>query len=147
MLRVRIRTPVHPTEDVEKVRKAILSLFPEATVQEGESGLVGEATGASALARLRELVRSERIPDSARGQMLNGLAPDGMTARFLLGKQAAAAGRIHFGPLRSPLGDLAVTLMGDEEHEVEKAIYHVAHDTTVEPDLAEVPPALRPPVE
>lgn len=141
MLRVRIRTPLNPTEDVERVRGAIVALFPDAKVQEGDGVMVGEATD---LSRLRELVRSERIPDSARGQMLAGLAPDGLRATFLLGKQAAAAGRVHFGPLRSPLGDLEVTLEGDAEHEVEKAIYHVAHDTTVEPELAEVPLSLRP---
>lgn len=140
VLRIRIHAPLHPTEDVEKVRGAIVALFPDAKVQEGDAALVAEATS---LARLRELVRSERIPDSARGAMLEGLDEDGMRARFKLGKQAAAAGRAHFGPLRSPLGDLTVTLEGDEAHEVEKAIYHVAHDTTVEAELAEVPPALR----
>ena len=144
MLRVRVRAPVNPTEDVERVRGAILALFPDAKVQEGEGVLVAEATD---LGRLRELVRSERIPDSARGQMLAGLRDDGLRARFLLGKQAAAAGRAHFGPVRSPLGDLEVTLEGDEPHEVEKAIYRVAHDTTVPPELAEVPPDLRPKVD
>ncbi|HEX2021440.1 MAG TPA: RNA-binding domain-containing protein [Candidatus Thermoplasmatota archaeon] len=141
MLRIRIRATVNPTEDPEKVRRAIVALFPGALVQEGEGVMVAEATD---LGRLTELVRSERIPDSARGVMLAGLSDDGMSARFRLGKQAAAAGRAHFGPLRSPLGDLEVTLLGDEEFEVERAIYRVAHDTTVEPEWAEVPPALRP---
>lgn len=76
--------------------------------------------------------------------MLSGLSGDGMSARFLLGKQAAAAGRAHFGPLRSPLGDVEVSLFGEEEFEVERAIYRVAPDTTVAPELAEVPVALRP---
>lgn len=141
VLRVRIRATVNPTEDAAKVRAAIVALFPDAVVSESPHGLVAEARD---LARLRELVRSERIPDSARGQMLAGLADDGMRARFLLGKQAAAVGRAHFGPLRSPLGDLEVELEGTEPHEVEKAIYHVAHDTTVDLEWSEVPPALRP---
>lgn len=141
MLRVRLRAPVNPTEDVEKVRRAIAALFPDAKVQEGDGVLLAEA---SDLGRLRELIRSERIPDSARGQMLAGLSRDGLSARFLLGKQAAAVGRIHFGPLRSPLGDIEVRFEGDEPYEVEKTIYGIAHDTTVAPELAEVPPDLRP---
>lgn len=140
-LRIHVRAPVKPTEDPERVRAAILALFPGARVEESEGEMAAVAPD---LARLRELVRSERIPDTARGVMLAGLAPDGASARFLLGKQAAAAGRAHFGPLRSPLGDLEVTLFGDDEFEVERAIYHAAPDTTCEPELAEVPPALRP---
>lgn len=107
----------------------------------GVGELVAVAPG---LERLRELIRSERIPDSARGVMLAGLSEGGGRARFLLGKQAAAAGRVHFGPLRSPLGDLEVTLFGDGEYEVVRAIYAAAPDTTVEPELAQVPPVLRP---
>lgn len=141
MVRVKLRAPVHPTEDVERVRAALVAFFPDAKVQEGDGVLLAEA---SDLGRLRELIRSERIPDSARGQMLMGLSRDGLSARFLLGKQAAAVGRIHFGPLRSPLGDIEVRFEGDEPFEVEKAIYAIAHDTTVAPELSTVPPDLRP---
>lgn len=140
-LRIVVRASVKPTEDPEKVKAAIASLFPGARLEARE----GEVTASAGdLSRLRELIRSERIPDTARGVMLAGLSMDGSSARFLLGKQAAVAGRVHFGPLRSPLGDLEVSLFGDEEHEVERAIYATAPDTTCDPEWAEVPPALRP---
>lgn len=140
-LRIHVRAPLRATEDPTKVAKAIEALFPGAEVMLTEA----EATAvAPSLDRLRELVRSQRIPDTARGVMLGGLAEDGASARFLLGKQAAAVGRAHFGPLRSPLGDLEVALFGDEPGEVELAIYKLAPDTTVPAELAEVPPALRP---
>lgn len=141
MLRITIRAAVHPTEDPARVRAAIVALFPDATVEERAGEMVAEARE---LGRLTELVRSDRIPDSARGAMLSGLTADGLAARFKLGKQAAAAGRAHFGPLRSPLGDLEVRLEGDAPFEVESAIYAVAHDTTVAPELARTPPGLRP---
>lgn len=141
VLRITVRAPVKPTEDPEKVAAAILSLFPGATIHHAEGRIMAEAPS---LDRIRELVRSTRIPDSARGVMMAGLSEDGMRATFLLGKQAAAAGRAHFGPLRSPLGDLEVTLEGTDEHEAARLIYRVAPDTTVPEEWAEVPAPLRP---
>lgn len=140
-LRIHVRATIRPTEDAEKVRKALVSLFPGAPVEIDDEEAIAVAPS---LDRLRELIRSQRIPDTARGVMLAGLADDGMSARFLLGKQAAAAGRAHFGPLRSPLGDIEVTLFGEAQFEVERAIFHAAPDTTVPAELAEVPTALRP---
>lgn len=140
-IRIVLRAPIRPTEDPAKVSGALERLFPgaEVTVTEDEASAT-----APSLERLRELIRSQRIPDSARGAMLAGLSEDGLSTRFLLGKQAAAVGRPHFGPLRSPLGDIAVSIFGEASHEVETLIYQTAPDTTVEPELAQVPPALRP---
>ena len=141
VVRVHLRAPVKPTEDPEKVRKAIVAMFPDAEVRDGHGWMHAEATD---LRRLKELIRSHLIQDTARGAMLAGLSDDGMSTRFLLGKQAAAVGRIHFGPLRSPLGDLEVAFHGETEHAVEKTVYWLAPDTTVAPELAEVPASLRP---
>jgi len=141
VLRVQVRASIKPTEDAAKVEQAVRSLFPDATVATAPDEIRGE--GAS-LDRLRDLVRAQRIPDTARGQMLAGLAEDGLSARFLLGKQAAAVGRAHFGPLRSPLGDIEVELQGDSPGEVERAIYRCAPDTTVPVELAEIPVSQRP---
>lgn len=141
VLRIHVRAAVKPTEDPAKVRRAIESLFPGVQVEDREGWLYAEAAN---LARLKELVRSEQIQDTARGVMRAGLTDDGMQTTFRLGKQAAAAGRAHFGPLRSPLGDLEVTVTGTEPHEVERLLFHVAPDTTVPPEWAEIPEALRP---
>lgn len=140
-IRIHVLAPIRPTEDPDKVRAAIEKMFPGAEVQMHEDRVTARAPD---MDRIRELVRSTRIPDTARGVMLSGLSMDGTSARFLLGKQAAAAGRVHFGAGRSPLGDLEVSVFGDEPLEVERFLYRVAPDTTVEPELAEIPPALRP---
>lgn len=141
VLRITVRATVKPTEDPAKVRRAIESLFPGATVTEAGDVIEAEAPH---LDRVKELIRSERIPDTARSIMLGGLNPDGLRTWFLLGKQAAAVGRLHFGPLRSPLGDLLVTIAGTEPHEVERLVYKTAPDTTVAPEWAEIPFTLRP---
>jgi predicted RNA binding protein with dsRBD fold (UPF0201 family) len=141
VLRIHVRAVVKPTEDPAKVRRALVALFPGAEVEDREGWLYAEAKD---LARLKELIRSEQIQDTARGVMLAGLLADGMGTTFRLGKQAAAAGRLHFGPLRSPLGDVEVTITGTGTHEVERLLYHLAPDTCVAPEWAEVPDHLRP---
>lgn len=140
MLRIMVRAPVRPTEDPARVRQAVLKMFPGAVLQETEEWVhAREVT----LDRLRELIRNMQIPDSARGAMLQNLSRDGRMTWFLLGKQAAAVGRAHFGPLRSPLGDIEVVLESDADGEVERAVYRAAPDTTVDPEWAEIPASQR----
>lgn len=144
VIRVEVRATIRPTEVPEKVRQAVLKLFPDAKVELTHDEVVARTDN---LDRLRELVRSLQIPDSARGAMLADLSADGTRAWFLLGKQAAAAGKPHFGVQRGPLGDLSVVISSDVEGEVERAIYRVAPDTTVPPEWAEIPRSMRPQVE
>lgn len=140
-LRFEARADVRPTEDPAKVRAALERLFPGATLEE----LPGEVRASVPdLKRVRELIRSQRIPDTARGVMLAGLSHDGSATRFFLGKQAAAAGKAHFGALGGPLGEILVIMEG-APGEAERHIYHLAPDTTVDEDLAEVPHSMRPP--
>jgi len=140
VLRITIRAPINPTEEPARVRAAIEKLFPGATIRQENDEMIAQAPH---LERLRELIRSTRIPDSARGAMLANLDDAGSRTTFLLGKQAATAGRAHFGPLRSPLGDLEVELAG-AEGEAEREIYRIAPDTTVPEEWAEVPHRMRP---
>ncbi|MFA5861650.1 MAG: RNA-binding domain-containing protein [Candidatus Thermoplasmatota archaeon] len=141
MLQIRARVIVKPTEDEARVAQALTNIFPGTVPTREGDHLVVEAAD---LARLRELIRNGRIPDTARGVMLGGLSEDGMRASFRLGKQAAAVGRAHFGSIRGPLGDIDVDIVGTDPGEVERAIYHAAPDTTVAAELAEVPASQRP---
>lgn len=140
-VRVHVRTPLKPTEDAERVKAAITNIFPDAVVDVVEDEVRGTT---DSLDRLRELIRNEQIPDSARGAMLSRLTDDGMKTTFLLGKQAAAVRKAHFGTVHGPLGDLEVLLLGDEPGEVERAVYRAAPDTTVDKELSQVPLSERP---
>lgn len=141
MPRVTVRVPLRPTELPDVVRGCITNLFPDVDVRETADGFEADVADVS---RLRELVRAQRIPDTARGAILAGRSSDGTRLLFRLGKQAAAAGRAHFGALGGPLGEVEVEVADDDAMAVERWAYHVAPDTTVPLDLAEVPPALRP---
>ncbi len=120
MARVRVEAPVHGTESAAKVKRASLNVFPDLTFAEGGAGLVGVG---SSLERLRELLREQRIRDTARVVLIRNRRGD--ATRFLLSKQAAYAGRVNFGA-GSPLGDLAVTI---EDEDLDALIDRVAEST------------------
>ena len=125
MVRVRVETPCFPTEDPGKVKRALLALFPDLTILQEDERIVGTA---SSLARLRELIRNERIRDTARGRFLAGR--DGRHTRVSLSKQAAFMGRVNFA-MPSGLGAIEVEI---EDDDLTAVIDYVA-ESTVEPKL------------
>ncbi len=120
MLRVRVETPRRPTEDPGKVRAALLRLFPDLVLEREDDRVVGTS---SSLERLRELIRSQHIRDTARGQLLAGRRGD--RTRIVLSKQAAAVGVVNFAA-GSPLGDISVEI---ESEDLTATIDYVAEST------------------
>ncbi|MEM1508720.1 MAG: RNA-binding domain-containing protein [Thermofilaceae archaeon] len=113
---VRIRVEVRPTEDIDKVAKAVQNLF-EINLREENHGnykaLVGEG-GSEALVKFRRLLFEHHILDSARHFMLNGLSDHGFV--FYLNKQAAYCGKPNFCTFEaseSPLGPIIVEVITD----------------------------------
>lgn len=102
--RIRIETPVRPTESVAKVKAAVLNVFPDAVFVESEGNLAAEATS---LDKLREMFRTQRIRDTARSVLR--ISRIGIEIRFSLNKQAAFVGRVNFAP-PSPMGQIDVTI-------------------------------------
>lgn len=118
--RVQVEAPCLPTEDPEKVRRAILNLFPDLRFDRQDDVLAGTT---ESLERLRELIRNEKIRDAARGQLLAGRSGD--LTRVRLSKQAAAMGRVNFAG-GSPLGDIDVTISSED---LQAVIDNVAEST------------------
>src|SRR5688572_5427017 len=124
MLRVRVETACHPTEDPEKVAAALRSLFPDLRIDRTEGRLIGTT---DRLDRLRERIRDQRIRDTARRQLLGGRVGDRTTIR--LSKQAASVGVVNFA-VESPLGDITVEIESDA---LPAAIDHIAASTVDRP--------------
>lgn len=120
MQRVRVSVPVRPTEDANKVRRALLNVFPDLRIDASEDALRGTT---ESLDRLRELIRKLKIRDTARRVLLRGR--EGDRTRFDLSKQAAFSGRVSFAA-DSPLGDIAVEIESDR---LEDVIDFVAEST------------------
>ncbi len=108
MLRVHVETPCRPTENLGKVKVALLHLFPDLAFEREDEVVAGST---ASLEKLRELIRNQRIRDSARGQFL--AARDGTRTVVRLSKQAAYMGVVNFGA-GAPLGDIVVEIESDD---------------------------------
>ncbi|MFQ5986875.1 MAG: RNA-binding domain-containing protein [Thermoplasmata archaeon] len=102
-----VETPRRATETAEKVRTAVLNIFPEAQLTVGK-GITGKA---GSLDRLAELLQRQHIRASAR-ELLKGSIQENRLV-FYLNKQAAYAGRVSFSA-HAPLGDICVTVVSDD---------------------------------
>ena len=114
-----VEAAVEPTEDEKKVERAILKLFPSGQPgrRTDQSNLVGvyvQGNGFDFLATLRNLIRQERIRNTARAIFLRNAGD--RVLRIYLNKQAAFMGRVSFcAPTgESPHGPVSVTVESDE---------------------------------
>jgi len=108
MVRVFVSCPVYPSEDQEKVRDAILNIFPDASLERTESGFEGEA----GTDRFCELIRKQKILDSTRSMMFKGIR--GSRIILHMNKQVAAVGKISFTEPKTILGTVSVTMECDD---------------------------------
>jgi predicted RNA binding protein with dsRBD fold (UPF0201 family) len=104
MVNVRISTRCYPTEDRDKVLRAVANLFPDCVLS-GDELLQGES---SSLEEFAELLSRQRIRDSARSVLRRGLRGD--STSFRVNKQVASVGKVSFSEESHPLGDIDVTI-------------------------------------
>ena len=104
-----ISCPVNPSEDPEKVRSAILSIFPDAVLEEDGGGFRGTAPG---LDRFSQLIRRQKILDATRAILITGVR--GNRTRMLLNKQVATVGKVSFADRRPVLGAIEVFIEDDD---------------------------------
>ena len=108
MVKVWVSCPVCPSEDPEKVRDAVLNIFPDAALERTDRGFEGEA----GTDRFCVLVRKQKILDSTRSTMFKGIR--GRAVTIHLNKQVAVVGKISFTEPRTILGTLTVTFESDD---------------------------------
>ncbi len=67
MVSIRIICPVNPSKDPEKVRNAILMIFPDTELELSKRGYKGTAP---TMDRFGRIIRRQRILDAARNVLL-----------------------------------------------------------------------------
>jgi len=119
---IHVEAEINPTEDSEKVKKAVENIFGnlqlEVKSQRLGSLLIAKAKGIDGLTKLYNLLRRERIRDAARGVLFDGL--DKKSIVFYLNKQVAYAGHVSFSKpvAESPLGPIKVQIRCDNPREL-----------------------------
>jgi len=109
MLAVSISCPVFPSEDPDRVRQAVLNIFPGTELVLTEGTLSGETDNAD---HFSEQIRRQRILDSTRSMLVKGRNGDRSTVH--LNKQAAYAGKISFTESKTILGTIKVIFSSDD---------------------------------
>jgi len=122
MFMLIVTCEVRPTEDKDKVVKAVTNLFSLSKIEVVEdypyNKLVGKSDKIESLVKLHRLLRQERILDAFRNVLLNNKV--GNTTEFKLNKQSAYVGRATLVTLdsESPLGPIVVRIISDKIDEV-----------------------------
>ena len=117
-IQVVVEVEVNPTENLEKVKEAIINLFPTATIDVRFGGrkslLIATTDGINGLTEVYGNLRQERILAVARRVFRRGTR--GKYITFYLNKQVAYAQRISFcDPFgESPLGSIQVKIKCDD---------------------------------
>ncbi len=100
---------VFPTEIEERVRQAIENIFPGTKLRMiKQKGYVDRLEGSAGLDNLHELLRKQRILDTARSAMYKGTK--GNEIGIDLNKQAAFMGELSFLDYDMALGGIYVTI-------------------------------------
>jgi len=120
---VTIATELYPTEDEEKVIKAVKNIFPDAKIEIKNNRLIACAEN---IERFRDLLRKQRILDTARSELLKNKKGNEIT--IYLNKQTATVSKINFADVDALLAPLKVTFKV-YNIKVEKLVDYLAPET------------------
>lgn len=122
MLRIRVETVVRPTEDVEKVKRAVSNVFDGELVLEdignGYFRLIGVSDKLDSLNKFKQIITSENIGPAVRSYVRRRITDNRVT--ILLHKQALFVNKISLidSERESPLGAVYITIECDNPPEV-----------------------------
>jgi len=114
-MKITVWAEVRPSEDIEKVKQAVLNIVSPTVLNIEEMGdktyIVASARSYRALLKLRELIRQQEIEDSARSVLLRGLVEENKIV-IHVHKQAAYMGHLSFvtEAKESPLGPITIII-------------------------------------
>ncbi|WP_316507228.1 RNA-binding domain-containing protein [Nitrosopumilus sp.] len=101
---------VNPSEDPNKIKKAISNIFPYSTIITEDSSIVAQSKDLNSLEKIFEIIHSRQSQKNYKRNLEKNLEHD--TTWFYLNKQAAFVGKIAICEQseESPLGPIKVVL-------------------------------------
>lgn len=121
-MKIRVEAEVYPTEDREKVVKAVKNIFPslelKIEVVGGVELVFGESGDLSILENLKNMVKMRRIRTAARNILRQSIVDRKLI--FYINKQAAFAGHVSFTEpfIESPLPPIKVEIETENLEEI-----------------------------
>lgn len=108
--RIEAYVAVGPTEDPEKVRRALSNVIPGSDYEYGEGSIKATSRDLEALERIQETIKNRKVTKVYRRQL--GYNTKGDSTWFYLNKQAAFVNVVAICEEagESPLGPIKVTL-------------------------------------
>jgi predicted RNA binding protein with dsRBD fold (UPF0201 family) len=114
-MKVKISTPVFPTEDESRIMKALEKYFPEIKFKATKKEIFGETDKLSSLNLLRDKIMERQIKNTVRYLMLQYKTDTG--SKLMLNKQAFIIGKINFVEENYSLGNVIIDIETDNlEH-------------------------------
>lgn len=116
--RVGVWVEVNPSEDPQKVQRALTNMIPGCECTTGESSIRATSDDIVSLDTLRDAIISRKSQAGLSRNLLRNL--DGKTTWFYLNRQAALVGTaaVCDDPEESPLGPLKITLTSDRIQDI-----------------------------
>ncbi|MBB6400895.1 hypothetical protein HNP92_000180 [Methanococcus maripaludis] len=119
---IKIKTKVKPTEDENKVLKAVTNIFDDAEMEISENIYIGVSKDVS---RFKELLRSQAILDAARNVLERNIV--GNATKFHINKQAAYSGILNFD--KDVHGGIKLEFVSEDGEDILKLIKDIAPRT------------------
>ncbi len=110
-MKIKISVVVHRTESKRNVEKALKNLFPSIEFTLSGGYFTGTSTDIQALDHFKELLKIQRIRDTAHTLLKRFLSGNNLV--FSLNKQAAIMGKVNFSE-ECPLGPITVSVKGED---------------------------------
>ncbi|MFP4655153.1 MAG: AAA family ATPase [Methanohalobium sp.] len=127
MVEVEVSAVVNPTENEDYVADAVRHIFGDIemeiinTEQANKRHLSGSGD-IGALKNLHEMFRKEKILDTGRMQLEEGISIDGLSTHFIINKQVASVGRLNFPADEEPLGSIHVIITVNSKDKMKKIL-------------------------
>jgi predicted RNA binding protein with dsRBD fold (UPF0201 family) len=139
MIKLDVEAMVFPSEDEQKVKKAICFLYPfeeitKTSTEEPETyKIIGTANGLIALDKLFSTVRKQRNVQVFHNYLNEAMNIKRNRVRFMLNKQFLTVGRINLCETEdeSPLGPVYVTISGDNIEKIVNYLFPPTEDGAV----------------
>jgi uncharacterized protein len=120
MTTIRIKAQLQPTEDPEKVKRAITNLFGDVplTHNKDESMFIGKLDGTDQLRDFRSRIAQDRIRTTLYNTLTRWTKEDYLS--FGLNRQAAYSGHVSLNLTNEdPMGPIQVQIRGDIEQVID----------------------------